>query len=224
MTLLPNKHLPTNRTLVGLGAMLLAHLETASTVSGLWEVVMHKQEVGSFSNFILTLDYLYAIGAIDYEPRIADKGEEMIVAIRCNMSSFQEVEFDQGFNVILADRTQESTRLDSRNGLGKTTLVEIIHFCLGSRTRRNQGLMVTQLNGWSFSLEMRIDGREFVVTRNTDNASRIKLDGDIRDLTGPSVHLDGTMEVSISDWNSILGDLLFGLSIQDPAPKYQTYV
>ena len=67
MTLLPNKHLPTNRTLVGLGAMLLAHLETASTVSGLWEVVMHKQEVGSFSNFILTLDYLYAIGAIDYE-------------------------------------------------------------------------------------------------------------------------------------------------------------
>ena len=145
----------------------------------------------------------------------------MIVAIRCNMSSFQEVEFDQGFNVILADRTQESTRLDSRNGLGKTTLVEIIHFCLGSRTRRNQGLMVTQLNGWSFSLEMRIDGREFVVTRNTDNASRIKLDGDIRDLTGPSVHLDGTMEVSISDWNSILGDLLFGLSIQDPAPKYQ---
>ena len=145
----------------------------------------------------------------------------MIVAIRCNMPSFQEVKFDQGFNVVLADRTRESTRLDSRNGLGKTTLVEIVHFCLGSRIPRNQGLRVTQLNGWRFSLEMRIDGREFVVTRSTDNANRIKLDGDIRELAGPSVRLDGTVEVGVNDWNSILGELLFGISIQDPAPKYQ---
>ena len=87
----------------------------------------------------------------------------MIVAVRCNMPSFRAVEFDQGFNVVLADRTKESISTDSRNGLGKTTLIEIIHFCLGSHTRGNQGLVATHLKGWSFSLEMRIDGREFIV-------------------------------------------------------------
>ena len=92
----------------------------------------------------------------------------MIVAVRCNMPSFRAVEFDQGFNVVLADRTKESISTDSRNGLGKTTLIEIIHFCLGSHTRGNQGLVATHLKGWSFSLEMRIDGREFIVTRSIE--------------------------------------------------------
>ncbi|NER51274.1 MAG: AAA family ATPase, partial [Symploca sp. SIO1A3] len=58
-----------------------------------------------------------------------------IRAIRCNQASFQEVEFSSGFNVILADRTEESTSKDSRNGLGKSTLIEIIHFCLGATMR-----------------------------------------------------------------------------------------
>ena len=145
----------------------------------------------------------------------------MIVAVRCNMPSFREVEFDQGFNVILADRTRESTRMDSRNGLGKTTLIEIIHFCLGSRTGGNQGLVATQLRGWVFGLEMRVNDREFVVTRSIDNPSRITLEGDVRDLTGPSERLDGTIQMRIKDWNSTLGGLLFGLVNQEPAPRCQ---
>ena len=145
----------------------------------------------------------------------------MIVAVRCNMPSFRAVEFDQGFNVVLADRTKESISTDSRNGLGKTTLIEIIHFCLGSHTRGNQGLVATHLKGWSFSLEMRIDGREFIVTRSIDNPSRVTLDGDIRDLTGPSDRLDGTTEVRVRDWTTILGGLLFGLVSSEPASKYQ---
>ena len=67
MTLLPNKHLPTSRSFVGIGALLLKHLEHSSTVSALWELVKNKPEIGRFSNYVLTLDYLYAIGAIDYE-------------------------------------------------------------------------------------------------------------------------------------------------------------
>ena len=62
----------------------------------------------------------------------------MITAVRCNMSSFRDIEFTPGFNVVLADRTKESEDRDSRNGLGKTTLIEIIHFCLGSRTRKGK--------------------------------------------------------------------------------------
>ena len=67
MTLLPNKHIPTSRSLVGIGALVLGQLQALSTVSGLWEHVRNNPEVGSFHNFVLTLNYLYAIGAIDYQ-------------------------------------------------------------------------------------------------------------------------------------------------------------
>ena len=54
----------------------------------------------------------------------------MIRTLRCNQSSFHKVTFDRGLNVILADRTKEETKKQSRNGLGKSTLLELIHFCL----------------------------------------------------------------------------------------------
>ena len=67
MTLLPNKHIPTNRSLVGDRCPSLGSVQAPSTVSGLWDQAKDKPEVGSFGNFVLALDYLYAIGAINYQ-------------------------------------------------------------------------------------------------------------------------------------------------------------
>ena len=64
MTLLPNKHVPTNRSLVGIGALVLSRLERPASVSQLWESLRDNQEVASFGNFVLSLDYLFAIGAV----------------------------------------------------------------------------------------------------------------------------------------------------------------
>lgn len=67
LTLLPDKHIPTGRSLVGVGALILDHLSTTSTVSALWDQVKDIPETSSFRTFILALDYLYAVGAIDYQ-------------------------------------------------------------------------------------------------------------------------------------------------------------
>jgi len=56
----------------------------------------------------------------------------MIYSVKSDKSSFKKIDFQPGFNIILAERTKESTKKDSRNGLGKSTLIEIIHFCLGA--------------------------------------------------------------------------------------------
>jgi uncharacterized protein YydD (DUF2326 family) len=144
----------------------------------------------------------------------------MISSVRSNMPSFKEVEFNSGFNVVLADRTMESTRRDSRNGLGKTTLIEIIHFCLGAQARRNQGLLVGPLKGWDFTLEMEIHDRALVVTRSTDEPNRVDLDGDVGDLVDTGERRNGKLTLRINDWNSLLGELCFGLRIQEPVPKY----
>ena len=67
MTLLPDKHVPTRRSLVGIGALLLDRMESSVTVSSLWEMVKDEPGVGNFRLFVMSIDYLYAIGAIDYE-------------------------------------------------------------------------------------------------------------------------------------------------------------
>ena len=77
----------------------------------------------------------------------------MIHAVRCNQPGFKDVTFRPGFNVVLAERSEEATKKDSRkNGLGKTTLIEIIHFCLGARATRNSRLMATPLKTGYFRL------------------------------------------------------------------------
>ena len=145
----------------------------------------------------------------------------MISSVRSNMPSFKAVEFTPGFNVILADRTKESTRGDSRNGLGKTTLFEIVHFCLGAGTRRNRGVSVAPLKGWTFTLELRIEDRSLAVTRSTDEPNRVQLQGDVDDLADVGERQNGGLAVRIADWNTFLGEQLFGLRLEEPPPKYQ---
>ena len=145
----------------------------------------------------------------------------MIIAIRCNMASFKTVTFKPGFNVVLADRTKESTRRDSRNGLGKTTLIEIIHFCLGSRTQSKRGLLVTPLKGWRFTLDISINGRKLAITRSTDKPSRIYIDGEVGDLSIPSERRNGMLTLGVNDWNAMLGELFFGLTNQNSELKYR---
>ena len=137
------------------------------------------------------------------------------------MPSFKEVEFTPGFNVVLADRTKESTRGDSRNGLGKTTLFDIVHFCLGAQARRNQGLLVAPLKGWTFTLEVKIEDRSLAVTRSTDEPNRVQLQGDVDDLADVGEHQKGGLEVRIADWNTFLGQQLFGISLEEPLPIYR---
>ena len=63
--ILPTKHLPPGKSLLGVGAKLLGFLERPQTESSLWSRVRHLPEIATFERFVLTLDLLYAIGAVD---------------------------------------------------------------------------------------------------------------------------------------------------------------
>ena len=76
----------------------------------------------------------------------------MIHSVTADRPSFKTVEFKPGFNVVLAERTKESTKKDSRNGLGKSTLIEIIHFCLGNS--KGESLSKKEVNGWTFTIDI----------------------------------------------------------------------
>src|SRR3954468_6308076 len=100
----------------------------------------------------------------------------MIRSITCSENSFRAVPLYPTSNVILADRTKDSTRKDSRNGLGKSTLVEIIHFCVGSEPRQGESILVEPLSGWAFTMEFELDSSIVAVTRNTKSSKVVALD------------------------------------------------
>jgi hypothetical protein len=71
--ILPTKYLPHDRALISIGGEVLKHLEEPRTVSALWDYVREEQHYKpaettiSFDWFVLALNLLYSISAIDYK-------------------------------------------------------------------------------------------------------------------------------------------------------------
>lgn len=139
----------------------------------------------------------------------------MIKTVRCDQKSFKKVTFEKGFNVVLAQRTEESTEKDSRNGTGKTSLIEIIHFCLGSTIKPRNTLRAKELEDWTFILDITLRGEEYTVYRNTLNRSHIKVEGDFSDWPIKPLYNDkeNSYIMKTRDWTSLLGYMMFGLPI-----------
>lgn len=136
----------------------------------------------------------------------------MIRSVRCDKPSFKTVEFKEGFNVVLADRTSGSTQKDSRNGLGKTTLIKIIDFCLGSSFKNDHPLNQKELENWTFFVDMKLKGKEITISRSTSDHNKIFVDGDTSSLPiQPQRNLDGCF-FKPKDLTAVLGELMFGLS------------
>lgn len=148
----------------------------------------------------------------------------MIKRVFTNQPSFKPVEFTSGMNVIWADRTKDSTKKDSRNGLGKSTLIEIIHFCLGANVEKRKGLMVEQLKEWVFFIELSIGGKSITASRSIADPGKIRVKGDFSDWPVQPKEKDGEIELPVKDWNALLGTLLFDLPVAlDPGGHTPTF-
>jgi uncharacterized protein YydD (DUF2326 family) len=139
----------------------------------------------------------------------------MINAVFANKASFKAVEFRPGFNIILADRTDTSSSRDSRNGLGKSTLIEIIHFCLGARVKSGTGFTVSALRGWAFSLNLTLAGQEVIVTRGVDEHSKVVILGDTSTWAIQARTENGEKFFRIDDWKKVLGTFIFDLPVDE---------
>ena len=145
----------------------------------------------------------------------------MIKRLSANHASFKTVEFQKGFNVVMAERTQESTKRDSRNGLGKSTLIEIIHYCLGGKASKGKGLLVDALKGWAFTLELEMGGRPITVIRSIDEPNDVLVNGLPEECPIKPKRKKDRLVYSVRDWNLILGKTFFGLFSEDDGIKYQ---
>jgi hypothetical protein len=67
--ILPTKHISSERALLTLGAEVLAILDRPRSVSYVWDVFRKRRDRGrvvGYDWFVLALDLLYLLGAVEY--------------------------------------------------------------------------------------------------------------------------------------------------------------
>jgi len=130
----------------------------------------------------------------------------MIIKVWSDLPTFQTVQFEAGMNLVLANRTKDSDETDSTNGLGKTTLLRIIHFCLGSDLSKDRVLKHPKLKGTSFGIDFSFDGTVVTARRNTEHPERVSVSTEFLTDT-PFAKAPGRAKetsISLEDWKSLL--------------------
>jgi uncharacterized protein YydD (DUF2326 family) len=100
-----------------------------------------------------------------------------LIRLSANKNSFRTVEFNKtGLSFIVAKQKHpgESDRGKTYNGVGKSLLIVIIHFCLGA-DKKHYITFSEKLPNWNFTLEFQIGGQIFLASRRTDEAGNIVL-------------------------------------------------
>lgn len=137
----------------------------------------------------------------------------MIRGVRANRRGFRAVTFTAGVNLVLADRSNTAGDKDTTNALGKSTLIDIIDFCLASNTTPGKGLRVEALQGWAFTLDLTIAGSDVSVTRATDAPSFFAIEGPTEGWPlRPTNNKEGVPGVDAKKWRAVLAWALFGLT------------
>jgi uncharacterized protein YydD (DUF2326 family) len=137
----------------------------------------------------------------------------MIRAVRANQKGFHTAFLQPGVNIILADRSTSAGDKDTTNALGKSTLIEIIDFCLASNTSPGKGLRIEALQGWAFTLELSLSGRDVAVTRATDTPGFFAIEGATDDWpVRPTPNKEGVPGLDAKKWRAVLAWALFGIS------------
>ncbi|MED3348229.1 DUF2326 domain-containing protein [Bacillus thuringiensis] len=145
-----------------------------------------------------------------------------LIRLSSNMNSFHTVEFKDGLNLIIGKQANPGDKNLDRtyNGVGKSLLIYILHFCLGSNKITP---FEEKIPGWEFILEFSIDGELYTSVRNTSNQSKIFLNGEKLTLAKfRSIMLEKVFGVT-EKINNLTFNTLFPRFIRRDRESYVTY-
>ncbi|MDM4721447.1 DUF2326 domain-containing protein [Micromonospora sp. WMMA1363] len=136
--------------------------------------------------------------------------------ISANLPGFREVRLNPGFNLVVADRVVDQN--GPGRGLGKTSLIEIVNYCLGANLGTAQNLVHIKAldDSWAFALDLELDGQSVRVTRGLRRPNEIRVHGDLGDDRPGVVEPDGSRLLRLGEWRTHLGERCYGLSADRP--------
>ncbi len=121
-----------------------------------------------------------------------------------NKPSFHPIIFNKGLSIIVGKQASPHNENDGNtyNGVGKSFVLHLIHFCLGSNKIDS---LSKNLPDWEFTLKFEVDGKEYFATRSTNEQNKINFCGE---------------DISLKLMRDKMLVLCFGI---DNPPKYMTW-
>ena len=143
----------------------------------------------------------------------------MIHSIASDLESFKTLTFEPGLNILLADKTAQSTDRQTRNGSGKTSFVELVHFIYGGNAKPDSIFRSDELKPHFFEMQADIGGQAISATRSGTKPARITLQGETKHwpIRPELDEKTGDLVLSNMNWRADLGALLFDLPTDSDA-------
>ncbi|MEV4705446.1 ABC-three component system protein [Actinoplanes sp. NPDC049316] len=136
----------------------------------------------------------------------------MLRQLGANDPRFRTLDFHRGLNILVADKTPGSRDTDSRNGAGKSSTIELLHFLLGERADTTSLPRRPELKKIEFSLS--IDwprlGEPLTVYRSGDRPSWVRLQPLPPGTDREQLEIN-TGHVRLAEWQRLIERDLFGL-------------
>lgn len=126
----------------------------------------------------------------------------MIHRIYSSIPSFKTINFKPGLNVLVAKKEDGASDKQTRNRAGKTSLIEIVHFLMGSDAGKDSLFRSNALINATFGMDFDLARERFQAERSGQYKSKIHL---------KNISLQENKTLSNSDWLEFLGKAMFGL-------------
>lgn len=133
-----------------------------------------------------------------------------------NDDRFKTLEFGPGLNLVVAEKTQDASDTDTRNGAGKSSIVELLHFLLGGRVDANSLVTRSPLRESRFRLILdwpSVAPPGLSVQRSGKSPNDILLDPDVTGNAAFTLDVAST-RISLADWQVLLESVLYGLPVE----------
>lgn len=139
----------------------------------------------------------------------------MMRRISSDLASFKTLSFKPGLNILIADKSDGASDRQSRNGAGKTSFVDLVHFLCGSNAPKDSIFRAPKLIDSTFEILMDVGASEYSVARSGQKPSTIAINGPVESLPiqPKFIEKDGQYEISNENWKATLGSCWFDLEV-----------
>jgi len=130
----------------------------------------------------------------------------MITQLKSDLPTFKTLNFSSGLNILLAERHESSGSRDTRNGTGKTSFIELLHFLLAERRNKHDDFHKPELLGAEYTATFSDAGHAYTIEKKSGGKTDdVKLDGE---------------PIAAKDLRTSLAQRWFGLSTEDTDQTY----
>ena len=152
----------------------------------------------------------------------------MLRRIYSSDPAFRTLDFRPGFNLLVAEKATNATDLQSRNGLGKSSLVRLVHFLLGGSCKKGECIFLDpMLRDQFFGMEFDLGGESIAVERSAAKPSRVffsKLPRNIWPVNPRVRGRDQRPSLSNEEWKEVLGSVMFGLKAASDDERAEKFI